>query len=473
MIEKSLPEPSTRKFTKDLKSKETKPQTYYYLPPKSVDPTFKSTEVDAHFNKLKKEENELLSFYEKAPFQKKNTMPSPSSISTARSNLKKKNLTEKKKGTLPKKNNTPTPITTSKNGSSLSSNLSHLSPSTSLSNLMKTSRLSKPKLQRYLTHYGRYPEAYRVMIWRYLLKLPENKTAFHHFYDQPIHPAYVHFYETFPIKSSSLAQATQRILSCLAYWSPLFENLVYLPPLVFPIVKTCYPDVLTAFEVSLMVILNVCQRWWEYYPNPPIDCLVYAEDMVKDLDPVLYDHFRCYGIGPHEYLWPCFQTLFSETLRKEHWWMFMDHLFTYQSTSFLYVFAAHVLKSYRSALLRLQSGQHVLRFMTRLHPLNVKLSELDPNSMMSISTALFPSSFVTLSEEMYPLFTGYPTCIVAYESKLYAQIRSEEEAYLRRRHVVKEWLQLKQRLDLDQQRWERSDWRVKYVFLLHFLYLSL
>ena len=48
-------------------------------------------------------------------------------------------------------------------------------------------KLSKKKLKKLLADFGEYPERYRVMIWKTLLQIPENKEAFEAITDLGIH----------------------------------------------------------------------------------------------------------------------------------------------------------------------------------------------------------------------------------------------------------------------------------------------
>lgn len=41
-----------------------------------------------------------------------------------------------------------------------------------------TGPINRPKLERYLTNFGEYPVKYRLLVWRFLLQLPENRTAY-------------------------------------------------------------------------------------------------------------------------------------------------------------------------------------------------------------------------------------------------------------------------------------------------------
>jgi hypothetical protein len=154
------------------------------------------------------------------------------------------------------------------------------------------SLLNKRKLGEFLKHFGEFPEKYRVLIWRYLLQLPENRSAYRALAEKVVHPSLSTFRSKFPMKSDRLARCTERIMSCLIYWSPVFENLDYLPSMVFPFVKIFGNDTFACFEVILTIVNNWCRLWWEFYPNPPVQVLCSAEDLLAIHDKPLLDHFK-------------------------------------------------------------------------------------------------------------------------------------------------------------------------------------
>ena len=45
-------------------------------------------------------------------------------------------------------------------------------------------------------------------------------------------------------------------MSMLCYWSPVFENVDYLPNMIFPFAKIYENDTFTCFEILLTVISN-------------------------------------------------------------------------------------------------------------------------------------------------------------------------------------------------------------------------
>jgi hypothetical protein len=60
------------------------------------------------------------------------------------------------------------------------------------------------KLKAILKGYGEYPAKYRMFIWRSILRLPENHTAYAALVDKGTHPAYAKIHEEYPIKSRRL-----------------------------------------------------------------------------------------------------------------------------------------------------------------------------------------------------------------------------------------------------------------------------
>jgi hypothetical protein len=48
----------------------------------------------------------------------------------------------------------------------------------------ESSSFNKSKLCGFLKYYGEYPAQYRCLIWRFLLKLPENRGGYEALLDQ-------------------------------------------------------------------------------------------------------------------------------------------------------------------------------------------------------------------------------------------------------------------------------------------------
>ena len=60
-------------------------------------------------------------------------------------------------------------------------------------------KLNKKKLKYLLKNYGEYPEKYRLLIWRFLLQLPENIEAYQSLVMKGPHASTVSLSEQYPI----------------------------------------------------------------------------------------------------------------------------------------------------------------------------------------------------------------------------------------------------------------------------------
>ena len=112
-----------------------------------------------------------------------------------------------------------------------------------------------PKLRRLLKQYGQFPEKYRTLTWKYLLKLPLNKDAFQALLNKGVHPAFRDLHKRFPVASYRLYNKLVRLLSALGHWSPIFIDVAFLPQIVFPFIKVIPNDDLFVFELVMSLIL--------------------------------------------------------------------------------------------------------------------------------------------------------------------------------------------------------------------------
>nr|XP_054353447.1 TBC1 domain family member 31 isoform X11 [Pongo pygmaeus] len=264
--------------------------------------------------------------------------------------------------------------------------------------------LNKKRLQILLKGYGEYPTKYRMFIWRSLLQLPENHTAFSTLIDKGTHVAFLNLQKKYPIKSRKLLRVLQRTLSALAHWSVIFSDTPYLPLLAFPFVKLFQNNQLICFEVIATLIINWCQHWFEYFPNPPINILSMIENVLAFHDTELLQHF-------------------------------IDHDITSQ-------FFFH----HRNNL----DINVVIRQV--YHLMETTPTDIHPDSMLNV--------FVALTKGQYPVFNQYPKFIVDYQTQERERIRNDELDYLRERQTVED-MQAK----VDQQRVEDEAWYQKQELL--------
>ncbi|XP_016387726.1 TBC1 domain family member 31-like isoform X1 [Sinocyclocheilus rhinocerous] len=302
--------------------------------------------------------------------------------------------------------------------------------------------LNKKRLQVLLRAFGEYPAKYRMFIWRSLLHLPENHAAFSSLTDKGLHSAYVCLQEHYPIKSHKLQRGLQRVLSALAHWAAVFGETDYLPLLAFPFVKLFQNNPLICFEVVATVIVNWCQHWFEYFPNPPLNVLSLAENVLAHHDKELLQHFVACGVTSQMYAWPLLETLFSEVLMTEEWLKLFDNVFSNHPSFLLMAVVAYV-TCCRAPLLLCTDKKDFEYFFHHQNSLDISAMLKETYRLMDSTPAdIQPSSvlsdFEPLTQGQYPIFNKYPTFIVEYQSQERERIRQQEVEYLRERQEVQE-----------------------------------
>ena len=207
---------------------------------------------------------------------------------------------------------------------------------------LRSVKLNRKRLESLLNTYGQFPDKYRLLVWRFLLRLPENSSAFAALVHKGPHPAFKSFRQSFPIRNKRLLNKLERTLSALAHWSPVFADVPYLPNLAFPFVKLFGGDSLAAFETVMSVVLNWCggkggaaaaeavasgdadaiaassnaqDGWFDTVPFPPVGVLMLVERLLRHHDPTLHQHLSFIGASSQVYAWSTLRTLFSEVLR--------------------------------------------------------------------------------------------------------------------------------------------------------------
>ncbi|XP_073925248.1 TBC1 domain family member 31 isoform X2 [Castor canadensis] len=324
--------------------------------------------------------------------------------------------------------------------------------------------LNKKRLQILLKGYGEYPTKYRMFIWRSLLQLPENHTAFSSLIDKGTHAAFLNLQKKYPIKSRKLLRVLQRTLSALAHWSAIFSDTPYLPLLAFPFVKLFQNNQLICFEVVATLIINWCQHWFEYFPNPPINILNMIENVLAFHDRELLQHFINHDITSQLYAWPLLETVFSEVLTREEWLKLFDNVFSNQP-SFLLMTVVAYNKCSRAPLLNCTLKDDFEYFFHHRNNLDINVVIREVYHLMDTTPAnIHPDSmldvFVALTKGQYPVFNQYPKFIVDYQTQERERIRNDELDYLRERQTVENM-----QAEVNQQKIEDEAWYQKQELL--------
>ncbi|XP_076594333.1 TBC1 domain family member 31 [Chaetodon auriga] len=300
--------------------------------------------------------------------------------------------------------------------------------------------LNKKRLVALLKAFGEYPTKYRMFVWRSLLCLPENHAAYSSLTDKGLHPAYATLHDKYPIKSHKLQRGLQRVLSALAHWAAIFGEVEYLPLVAFPFVKLFQNNPMLCFEVVATVIVNWCQHWFEYFPNPPLNILSMVENVLAHHDKELLQHLVDCGITSQLYVWPLLETLFSEVLTRDEWLRLFDSIFS-NHPSFLLMACVAYITCCREPLLLCSQKQDFEYFFHHRNNLDVGAMIKEAYRLMSgtpadIHPGTMLSDFAPLTKGQYPVFNHYPEFIVQYQSREREKIQLQEMEYLRERQEV-------------------------------------
>ncbi|NXO83392.1 TBC31 protein, partial [Sitta europaea] len=320
--------------------------------------------------------------------------------------------------------------------------------------------LNKKRLQALLKGFGEYPAKYRMFVWRSLLQLPENHLAFSSLVDRGIHSAFVNIQKEYPIKSRKLLRVLQRTLSALAHWSAIFAETPYIPLLAFPFVKLFQNNQLICFEVVATVVVNFCQHWFEYFPNPPVNVLSMLENVLAHHDKELLQHLIKFKVTSQVYAWPLLETLLSEVLTREEWLKVFDNIFSNHPSYFLMIVVAYIICS-RAPLLHCNQAADFEYFFH--HRNNVDINDVIKEAyhlMEATPPDIHPQrmldDFTPLTKGQYPVFNKYPTFIVNYQAQEWEKIRQDEIEYLRERQLVHESEAKAQEQKAEDEAWYRK-----------------
>ncbi|XP_029868331.1 TBC1 domain family member 31 isoform X2 [Aquila chrysaetos chrysaetos] len=248
--------------------------------------------------------------------------------------------------------------------------------------------------------------------------------------------------------------AKYRTLSALAHWSAIFAETPYIPLLAFPFVKLFQNNQLICFEVVATVVVNFCQHWFEYFPNPPVNVLSMLENVLAHHDKELLQHLITYSVTSQVYAWPLLETLFSEVLTREEWLKVFDNIFSNHPSYFLMIVVAYIICS-RAPLLHCNQTADFEYFFHHRNNLDINVVIKEAYHLMEATPPdIHPQhmldDFIPLTKGQYPVFNKYPKFIVDYQTQEWERIRQDEIEYLRERQLAHE-------LEAKAQEWKAED----------------
>ncbi|XP_063984521.1 TBC1 domain family member 31 [Diachasmimorpha longicaudata] len=195
--------------------------------------------------------------------------------------------------------------------------------------------LTLPRLIPILKEFGEYPERHRALIWKTLLRLPDNRLEYLRLSEKILNETDVEMLKKWNLADTNKHMILSVTVERLIQFCPLLGQVSFLPELVFPFVVTFRRDPIAGFETILMILWNFCQKWFEYHPLPPLNVLGIIENILGEVDPQLLEFFYQRGVTSTDYAWPLLKTTFSEVLTGSEWMSLWDHLLTIGRPSML------------------------------------------------------------------------------------------------------------------------------------------
>ncbi|XP_054290012.1 uncharacterized protein LOC129005205 [Macrosteles quadrilineatus] len=288
------------------------------------------------------------------------------------------------------------------------------------------------QLRPILKEFGEYPEAYRKLIWKTILELPENQSAYVTLINKGIHPAFATLDKVFPLSDRSLSSSVKRLLSCLAYWSPIFLQVKHLPIFVLPFVKLIRHDQFACFETVASVIVNWCQGWFQFVPYPPLHLLDTVKALLASADNQLMAHFNRCHVTADLYVWSLLETAFYEVLGWKEWQQLWDHVLSNHPALLLFFVVAFNITC-RSSLMNLHDIEDFEHFyhtevMINMNQLISKCYQLWTDTRADKHPKHQLTSYKPLlSGNMYQIFTDYPKHLLDNQLEKLSSFYDEQE----------------------------------------------
>lgn len=302
-------------------------------------------------------------------------------------------------------------------------------------------QLNRSKLQDLLHSFGEYPEKYRLLIWEFLLEIPQNSCAFEIIANKGLHPAFKHLKERFPCLDKATLGRLSKTLSSLAHWCPLFGEVTFLPSLVFPLVKLFGHSEETCFEIVASVLLNWARTWFQEFPRPPMHILAELESLLLHHDSQISSALSSFNGGVGRVLWTTMSTLMSEVVSRQDWLKLWDHVITNDPTFLYFLLISHLIY-FKQSLMAFQTDEDIEAFVHTPKPSDINKIILQAYALQAGTPDHLKPATQGIkglgNSNVYPEFTLYPHSEIGWMSKERVRIQSEEDALLRRRWVLQE-----------------------------------
>lgn len=237
--------------------------------------------------------------------------------------------------------------------------------------------MQRHRLLDILHEYGEYPTAYRLIIWRSVLKLPNNTVTFCQLRENGTYKCVKSNTRAFDIPDRRLRRKFQQILSMLVNWSEILRYSFrdedhFLPYFIFPFVKFSEGNLLQCFEIIATILLNQCHLWFEFSPLLPINYLGMIENLIDHFAPQLMQFYQNRNVDSSIYAWPLMRTAFTEVLAEFQWFMLWDHIVSQPAYFMIFIIVAFNCIQ-RPTIERLQTTDEIRAFFNEPTTVSMKL----------------------------------------------------------------------------------------------------
>ncbi|XP_031631316.1 uncharacterized protein LOC116345778 [Contarinia nasturtii] len=279
--------------------------------------------------------------------------------------------------------------------------------------------ISHERLLTILSEYDEYPSKYRSIIWRQLLKLPNNTLAYCKLIERGEHFPSRIYNRSFRLIDSVLHKKLKRIITYLCNWSKILAISFdaedhFLPYFAFPFVKFFSTNMLMCFEVLATILLNQCSLWFEFSPLLPQNYLGLIENLINHFEPSLIRHYRSHSITSKTFAWKLLRTAFSDILVEFQWFKLWDHILSMPSYFLVFVVVAFNCIQ-RPVLERLKNAKEISIYFDEPCSIDMKRwLQKAHTQMRNCPIALHPKQFIedfvclSISEQQYRKILNYP-----------------------------------------------------------------
>lgn len=295
-----------------------------------------------------------------------------------------------------------------------------------------TKALPKSRVLPILKEFGEYPEKYRQIIWKTILKLPQNENAFKLLLQRGYHSCVSNYGNLFPLSDQKQLIQLKKIASCLAFWSNLFGHLDFLPSFVFPFLKLFRQDALGCFETIATILLNQCQLWFEFAPvELPYNYLGMVDNLLLQFEPKLMEFYRAQNISSNIYAFSLMESAFSEVLDVHQWTQLWDHVISNEPHFLVFCIVAYNITQ-RQLIMKCDTRESIEYFFHEQNFIDFRkfikqcyqLVEKCPDN---IHPKRYMQPFEHLNAGDYQKFTNFPKNLLGIKSVEMDSLKEEQK----------------------------------------------